>query len=88
MRGGEVVEGAAVASASTSTSSSSSSMSTTAIRNRRKMKTLEDLFRPPIDLIYRGTFQAVSLLLTKSFFRLLNFGLWSMFETRTAFVCN
>ncbi|XP_069178814.1 LOW QUALITY PROTEIN: UBX domain-containing protein 7 [Procambarus clarkii] len=27
-------------------------------RSRRKMKTLEDLFRPPIDLIYRGTFQA------------------------------
>ncbi|KAK4289575.1 hypothetical protein Pmani_030529 [Petrolisthes manimaculis] len=59
MRGGEVVEGAAIATASTSTSTSTSGPSTPSIRNRRKMKTLEDLFRPPIDLIYRGTFQAV-----------------------------
>ncbi|CAL4157182.1 unnamed protein product, partial [Meganyctiphanes norvegica] len=46
------------ASGSSSSNSSSSSSSSGIIQNKRKMKTLEDLFRPPIDLIYRGTFQA------------------------------
>lgn len=29
-------------------------------RKKQKMKTLEELFRPPYDLMYGGTFQAVS----------------------------
>lgn len=45
-------EAGAIAGASTSRSIAPPN------RHRRKMKTLEDLFRPPIDLIYRGTFQA------------------------------
>ncbi|XP_066967339.1 UBX domain-containing protein 7 isoform X1 [Macrobrachium rosenbergii] len=37
---------------------STSSSLPNASHDRRKMKTLEDLFRPPMDLIFRGTFQA------------------------------
>ena len=51
-------EGEASTSNSSSSSNSNSSLSTTT-RSRSKTKTLEDLFRPPLDLIYRGTFQAV-----------------------------
>ncbi|XP_063866115.1 UBX domain-containing protein 7-like isoform X2 [Scylla paramamosain] len=50
-------EGEASTSNSSSSSSSNSSLSASA-RSRSKTKTLEDLFRPPLDLIYRGTFQA------------------------------
>ncbi|KAK8748211.1 hypothetical protein OTU49_016372 [Cherax quadricarinatus] len=48
----------ASAAAAASGASTSSTRVVSAHRSRRKMKTLEDLFRPPIDLIYRGTFQA------------------------------
>ncbi|KAB7506248.1 UBX domain-containing protein 7-like protein [Armadillidium nasatum] len=44
-----------------SSSSSSSSQASCSFGNytsKRKMKTLEDLFRPPLDLIYRGNFQS------------------------------
>lgn len=52
-------EGDAGGEASTSSNSNSSSSSLSASgRSRSKTKTLEDLFRPPIDLIYKGTFQA------------------------------
>ncbi|XP_045104721.1 UBX domain-containing protein 7-like isoform X2 [Portunus trituberculatus] len=50
-------EGEASTSNSCSSSSSNSSLLASA-RSRSKTKTLEDLFRPPLDLIYRGTFQA------------------------------
>lgn len=45
------------ASTSNSSSSSSSNSLPATARSRSKTKTLEDLFRPPLDLIYRGTFQ-------------------------------
>ncbi|KAG7170289.1 UBX domain-containing protein 7-like [Homarus americanus] len=55
----ELLAGAAAIEAAAAAAGASTSSSTvvSAHRNRRKMKTLEDLFRPPIDLIYRGTFQ-------------------------------
>ena len=31
----------------------------------KKKKTLQDLFRPPIDLLHKGTFETVSLKLVK-----------------------
>ena len=47
--------------ASSESGASSSGWKSSRERNRyQKKKTLEDLFRPPVDIMYRGTFQAVS----------------------------